>query len=176
MKKTIYAVLLGMTVIFGVGCSKKSGTTASTTVALQYGYVNGSCYNYSNGTYVANNFCANSATTQYTYSNGMCYQTSTNQQVDPSLCNNNNNNSNNGYVYNNGYCYSTTTGQYVNPSYCTNTGNGTGNGNGYAGYQQCYGTYVYMNYGQQQYVTCNGSNCRGYTLYQPSTGQPVYCQ
>ena len=178
MKKTICAILL---VLAGFGCSKKSGTTATTTTTgTQFGYVNGACYDYSRSVYVANTNCSASATSQYTYANGVCVQTSTGQQVDPSLCNNNT--SNTGYVYNNGYCYSTTTGQYVDNSLCAGAGNGmgngagTGNGNGYGGYQQCYGTYIYMQYGQQQYVTCNGSNCRGYMLYQPSTGQPVYCQ
>ncbi len=112
---------------------------------------------------------------QYTFRNGSCYSNSTGQQVNASLCNNSNNSNGNGsgvptgYELRNGLCYSSTTGQQVVSYYCVPPSNGNGN-------RMCYGPYIFTQNGNQQFVTCNGSNCSGYMLVQPSTGAPVYCQ
>lgn len=152
------------------GCAKESNSTTTAAAAAQYGVVNGSCYNYTSGVYVLSSYCSSlTATTNsgYTYSNGYCYSTSTGQVVDTSYCSSTTAAS--GYTYYNGYCYSTSTGQQVNTSYCSSATGGTTNG-------ACYGTYIYNYNGYAQYVTCSGSNCRGYTLIQTTTGQQVYCQ
>lgn len=174
MKKTLFA--LAVLAIAAVGCSKKSGTTANTAYQYQYGmsqyqYQNGLCVMTSTGQQVDPSFC-NNANGAYQYQNGMCVMVSTGQQVDPSLCNT----AAGTYQYNSsGQCIMTSTGQQVDPSLCQ-TAQYPGYGGNYGG--QCYGTYIYMQYGSNypQYVNCAGANCRGYMLYQASTYQPVYCQ
>ena len=166
MKKLILALAL---VTLSLSCQKSNNTAADNTAAItsthQYGMSNGSCYDFTSAAYVAASFCSNVANSGYSLNNGVCYSTTTGQAVATSFCSNTNTNS--GYSLNNGTCYSTTTGQPVATTYCS----GGSNTNG-----ACYGTYIYSGNGQQQYGTCNGANCRGYTLIQASTGQTVMCQ
>ncbi len=99
------------------------------------------------------------AVTGYQLSNGICYSTSTGQQVASGFCTS----TNSGYYSNNGFCYMSSTGQQVDNSFCsTNTTPGG----------QCVGVYIWNG----SYVQCNGSNCRGYTLIQATTGTSVLCQ
>jgi hypothetical protein len=98
---------------------------------------------------------------QYSYINGACYDYTNKQYVTTSFCTTTT--ASTGYQLSNGICYSTSTGQQVDNSYCSsNTTTGS----------QCIGVYIYNG----QYVQCNGSNCRGYTLIQATTGTPVTCQ
>jgi hypothetical protein len=117
--------------------------------------------------------CSNDA--RYMYGNGYymqgnsCYNQS-GQVVAPTLCSNAGySNNNSGYVLQNGSCYSTYQNTYVDISYCNNSSQGIG------GQQQCIGTYYSNTNGTMQPISCNGSNCRGYTLY-TAQGTAVYCQ
>lgn len=144
--KTKYTLFLTLTLLFGVGCSNGSSgnsnsTTTTATTVHSYGYLNGSCYDYTAATYVDVSYCASSTSTTST-----------------------------SYYWNNGYCYSST-GQIVTSSYCsgatsTTTTATTGVCNGYYlynynGYQQfvmCYGTncrgYTLTEYMTGRQITC----------------------
>lgn len=106
-------------------------------------------------------------TVTYTWQGGYCYNNS-NQMVANQYCSQS---TNSGYYWSNNTCYNTMN-QPVNPGYCS-----TQNGQpGQPGFQQCYGNYYYYSqYGTQQ-ITCNGSNCSGYQLYNSQTNQQVNCQ
>ncbi|RYZ78335.1 MAG: hypothetical protein EOP06_29235 [Proteobacteria bacterium] len=104
------------------------------------------------------------AATGYYLSNGVCYSANTATAVETTYCS-----STTGYYLSNGYCYSSTTGTVVATTYCSSTTATTTS-------QACYGMYYYSNGYQTQLVQCNGLNCRGYTLYEYNTKQPVYCQ
>lgn len=156
--KAFIAIILS---VFVVSCAQKNDATQTTTTTTgQYGYANGACYDYTNKQYVATSYCSTTtAGTGYQLSNGICYSTSTGQQVASGFCTS----TNSGYYSNNGYCYMSSTGQQVDNSYCSST---TTTGS------QCIGIYIYNG----SYVQCNGSNCRGYTLIQATTGTAVTCQ
>ena len=140
---------------------------------IGYELRNGNCYSSSTGQQVANTFCStNNSTTGYELRNGNCFSRTTGQQVANTFCSTNN--STTGYELRNGNCYSSSTGQQVDFNYC-NAGSGNNNGSPInAG--QCYGTFIYSQYGYSQIVFCYGVNCRGYFLTQPSSGIPVLCQ
>lgn len=201
--KIILMLVMGL-FLFNISCQNKSSNSGTTAVTTYY-WNNGSCYasntgqvvnstlcnstcttgNVNNGYYWNNNYCYSSATGQvvnstycssnanynnngaYYWNNNYCYASATGQVVNSTLCNSSctNGTANNGYYWNNNYCYSSATGQVVNSTLC----NGT---NTAAMTTQCNGTYIY----NQQYVTCNISNCSGYTLIEANSGRTVYCQ
>lgn len=121
----------------------------------------------------------------YSLRNGSCYLTSTGQQVDNSYCNSSNgnnygsnygNNNRNNYGSNYGSNYGNNNGYGSN--YGGNYGNnygGNGGMNPTSG-EQCYGTYIFSQYGYAQFVSCFGANCSGYMLIQTTTGAPVFCR
>lgn len=105
--------------------------------------------------------------TGYQLSNGVCYSTSTGQQVASGFCTS----TNSGYYLNNGSCIMSSTGQQVDYSFCasnTMTGN------------QCIGVYIWTVDGRSYTCSINQatgiSDCRGFTMIQPSTGTQVTCQ
>ncbi|MBY0452049.1 MAG: hypothetical protein K2P92_03370 [Bdellovibrionaceae bacterium] len=159
-----FIIGLLVTAGFMFGCTPQKSSTAATPVAVTYYSNGGSCYS-SAGQQVATSYCSNTSTGYYTNGNN-CYSSSTGQQVATSFCSTN---TNSGYQSSNGSCYSTSTGQQVATSYCSSSNGGTVT-------NVCYGTYIYNNNGQQQYGTCNGANCRGYTLINAQTGATTYCQ
>ena len=101
--------------------------------------------------------------------NGVCMDLTTGAQAAPAYCNGMTSAYGGGYYLtgNGTICMSSATQQQVPLNYCQNAA-GMGN--------QCYGQYVFTQSGYMQQVTCNGANCRGYTLIQQSTGTTVYCQ
>ncbi len=180
--KSLFAIALSVLAL--VACNKKEDNNAATPTSYQM--INGMCYNNqnqvvattlctNNGYYMSNGYCYNTAgqivtttlcqqtNTGYYMNNGYCYNTA-GQIVSTMLCQQ----TNTGYYMSNGYCYSST-GQIVNTALCTN------NGGGIYG-QQCYGSYLYQASYWSQMVWCNGSNCRGYTLYEMNSGRSVTCQ
>lgn len=140
---------------------------------------------------------------QYGYNNGVCYDYTANVNADPSLCSQQYNNTNNGYYWNGVNCMSSYNGQIVTSNFCNNNYYNNFNNNtrwvngqcvnnagqvvnqyycasqAYTG--QCQGLYIsYKEVGSyfQYYRTyqCWGSNCRGKTLTEYSTGREVLCQ
>lgn len=93
--------------------------------------------------------------------NGSCFDYSRNVYVTSNLCTSQ-------YYWSNGSCYSVN-GQIVNANLCSMNTSTTAA-------SQCYGSYIYSNYGQMQMVTCAGVNCRGYTLIEAASGRQVSCQ
>lgn len=122
---------------------------------------------------------------QYGFNNGTCFDFTTNTPVDPSLCNNlpNNgyNNNNGGFYgggyYGNGYYGNTNVrwlngncvnaaGQTISQLYCYNLT--------YSG--QCNGIYVRYSAGYFEYFRCWGTLCKGQTLMEYSSGKQITCQ
>lgn len=105
-------------------------------------------------------------THQYGISGNACYDYTAGSYVDLSYCSSTS--SGLTYSYVNGLCYASN-GVQVATGYCTSTS--TTNTSGV-----CYGNYIYNQNGYMQYGVCYGSNCRGYTLIEVSTGRTVTCQ
>lgn len=150
--KFIFALTM---VLLAFGCDKKSDSQPVARIN-NYGMRDGSCYDYTNNMYVANNLCTNyGGNGGYGYSNDQ------------------------GYKWVNGACYNRD-GYQVSSDFCNGYNNGGGGGYYGGGYQQgtakvCYGQYIYMAGGYPQYGMCYGTNCRGYTLIEVATGQMVSC-
>lgn len=160
MKKTVisfFAMFVGAL----MGCSNDTSQTAATTTTTYY-LSNGTCYA-STGAAVASSYCGVTTTGTYYWSNGLCYSSATGATVATNYCSTT---SSNGYYTINGYCYAYATGQIVNSTYCSTTST-TGS--------TCVGYYYYLGNGYPQAVYCNGTNCRGYTMY-TQAGQAVSCQ
>ena len=152
MKRSFVMIAVIGALFLLASCGKDSKDSAGVpSPVVTYYMSNNMCYS-STGQVVNNSFCTNAG---YYLNAGLCYNTS-GQQVAANLCNNTGG-YNNGYTLNNGTCYNST-GQVVNNSFCSTGNTGTIS-------QVCNGTYYYCtNYGCQM-GTCNGANCRGYTLY-----------
>lgn len=156
----IAQLLFALPLLIALSACGKSSTAATTTTTGYY-LSNGVCYAANSATAVATTYC--SSTTGYYLSNGYCYSSTTGTIVATTYCS-----STTGYTLSNGVCYSTSTGTAVATAYCSGTSTTTS--------QACYGMYYYSNGYATQIVQCNGTNCRGYTLYDYNTKQPVYCQ
>lgn len=160
--KSFKLAFLSLLAVLHFGCSNGSSDSGTTsTTATSYYMNNGSCYS-NTGQQVAISSC----NAGYYSANGYCYSSSTGQIVDGSYCS-----SSTGYYMSNGYCYSSYNGQIVNSTYCGSTGTGTG-----IVAQTCVGYYVWVTASGSQVGYCNGTNCRGYTLYPYGSQQAVYCQ
>lgn len=144
----IKALYLATPFLMLIGCAKDNSNSNRTVTAQDTYYMsNGTCFSNQTRRAVSTSYCYNTSS-NYTLSNGTCYITSTGRAVDISYCNDSYNNGS----YNNGYQnnYNTTS-------------------------SQCLGTYYTNTNGGVQTVNCNGTNCRGLTLYD-STGRFVTCQ
>ena len=146
-----------------VGCGSNSSSNGSGTVAATSSYYLSNGYCYSNtGQIVSTTYCSSNG---YTLSNGSCYASS-GQIVSTSYCTSSIS-STTGFYLSGGSCYSSATNQIVASAYCSSTTT-TGSSS------QCVGYYYYVSSYGSQAVYCNGTNCRGYMLYN-SYGQAVTC-
>jgi hypothetical protein len=145
MKTTIRTlIIIGVSIVSLLGCSKEKSKSSN---------------NYQNW---------------YTYDQyGNCVDSRTYQQVNPQLCQNNQNYSQ--YSFNQyGQCVDMYNGQIVPNQYCQQGGGGGGYG---AMPQMCSGWY-YDQFNQPVYCApgyAGGSSCSGQTLVN-QYGQWVYCQ
>lgn len=157
-------------------CGKNDGNN-NNVAAVNYGIVNGQCYNTTQNVQVAYTFC--SGTGQFQYVNGQCISTTNNTAVDPTYCANSQygqygyNGYNNGY-YGNGYYNN----GYYGSGYGYNgyAGYGYNGYAGYGGYQTCYGSYSVTPGFAGGVIYCNGFNCRGQFLYSSGSSVRVLCQ
>lgn len=166
MKTLFFAFTL---LLLATGCDKKgsSSNNNANISTQQYSMRDGSCFDNSTQTYVANIYCQNN-NGAYHMSNGNCYNRD-GYQVPMENCN-----QNNGYNddWDNGY----DGGGGCPGGNCGGYGNGGGyNGGNNCISKSCYGSYIFTQGGYMQYGTCYGFNCRGYTLIEASTGQTVRC-
>jgi hypothetical protein len=164
-------------------CGKSGGDAGAPPVATvpTYGYVNGQCYNTVNNTPVAYNLCQTGTVTNagYYWNGSQCLQTNTNTVVDPSLCNGNVNNTNNGWYQTGqgaGGPYVWTpypNGHYPIGYFPTGYPSFPGYGGSGVTSQVCVGVFLWTSGGSS--VTCNGWNCRGYFMYSQVTNRRILC-
>jgi len=157
-------------------CGKSDNN--NNVAAVQYGYVNGQCYDVTHNTPASYNLCTGVGTTgQYQYINNQCVSTVNNQVVDPTYCQQSMQYGYGGaggcgvpgYAYPMGQGYASYWGTNTYPSTC---GGGT-----YGGTMSCAGRQMYAYNGYTaQLIYCDAYTCRGQFLYDVNTRVRVYCQ
>lgn len=160
-----------------VACGKSDNN--NNTAAIQYGVVNGSCYDITHNTPMPNSSYCSGTAGQYTYVGNQCVVAANPSQiVDPTYCQSSLY-GNSGYGYGGGYYGGGPTYYPFGTGYANSWGSNyypnTYGGGAYSGTQTCIGQYYQYNGFTAQLMTCNGFACRGLFLYSVQTRQRVLC-